>query len=96
MYRPGVWKVVCQVCEKELYSDECKFRWDGLIVCPADWEPRHPLDYMRPPKVKEDGVPFTSPEQEGIDGSPSYITIYVDDGYIEPSSGFRTYYVEEL
>jgi hypothetical protein len=71
-YRAGVWKVICQVCDKELYSDECKIRWDGLVVCPNDWEPRHPLDYMRVPKYKESSVPFQSPETGEIDGSPAY------------------------
>lgn len=84
------WNVVCQVCDREMKSDQIKFRWDGLIVCPNDWEPRHPLDYMRTPKTREGKLPFTSPEKPGIDGSPSYILIYVDDSWVAPG------YFEEL
>lgn len=39
---PGNWKVVCDVCGFWFPSGEVKHRWDGLIVCPEDWETRHP------------------------------------------------------
>lgn len=37
------WKVVCQVCGRVLYNTQAKKRWDDLIVCPNDWEPKHPF-----------------------------------------------------
>jgi hypothetical protein len=36
------WKVICQVCGRELLNTHAKKRWDNLIVCPNDWEPKHP------------------------------------------------------
>jgi len=44
---PGTWKAICDVCGFEFYSDELKQRWDGLMVCSHDWEPRHPQDFVR-------------------------------------------------
>lgn len=52
---PGNWKVVCDVCGFWYPSGEVLKRWDGLIVCKKDWEPRHPADFF---KVKsEKAVP---------------------------------------
>ncbi len=39
---PGTNKVVCDVCGFWYSSDNVKKRWDGLITCHADWEPKHP------------------------------------------------------
>ena len=36
-------------------------RWDGVITCPRDWEPRHPQDFVR--GVKDNpSVPISRPE----------------------------------
>jgi hypothetical protein len=95
-YIKGQWTCECPVCGFEYKSGEMRKRWDGQYVCKDDWEERHPLDYMHP-RIRETGtVPFSLPPQEGLDGSPSYITIYVDDGYMETGSGFKTSYFEEL
>ena len=39
--------VTCQVCGFDLYASESIYRWDGLLVCPDDNEPRHPQDFVR-------------------------------------------------
>lgn len=46
-YFPGKWKATCDVCGFEYYNDELKDRWDGFKVCRADWEPRHPQEFVR-------------------------------------------------
>jgi hypothetical protein len=38
---------VCDVCGFEYYSEKKLIRWDGLVVCPKDYEPRHPQDFVR-------------------------------------------------
>jgi len=39
--------VMCPVCGKEVKSrDELKMRWDGVLVCKFDWDPR-PRNYRR-------------------------------------------------
>lgn len=70
-YRSGDFKRVCDVCGFDHYASDTLHRWDGLIVCRADWEPRHPQDFVRgtkdrirvpdprpvPPYVFHDGAP---------------------------------------
>ena len=38
---PGNWKVACDVCDFWFPSSDIQMRWDGLIVCPKDYETRH-------------------------------------------------------
>lgn len=44
---PGNWKVTCQVCGFWYPSSEINKRWDGLLVCDKDNEPRHPQTLIR-------------------------------------------------
>lgn len=41
------YNVECDVCGFEYKSHELIKRWDGLMVCKADWESRHPMDFYR-------------------------------------------------
>lgn len=43
----GNWVVICGVCTKRIRANTARKRWDGLIVCAEDWEPRHSLDFIR-------------------------------------------------
>ena len=45
--------LVCDVCGFEYRHNVMKKRWDGLVVCPEDFELRHPQDFVR---VKEEDV----------------------------------------
>lgn len=59
-YVSGGWNVICDSCGKKIKASEAKQRWDGLIVCPADFEMRQPQDFV---KARQDRitVPFTRP-----------------------------------
>lgn len=59
-YVSGGWNVICDSCGKKIKASEAKQRWDGLIVCPADFEMRQPQDFV---KARQDKitVPFTRP-----------------------------------
>lgn len=46
-YKPGDHYVICDVCGFKMRASETSKRWDGLRVCKADWEPRHPQDFVR-------------------------------------------------
>jgi hypothetical protein len=46
-YKPGNHWVVCDVCGFDIRAADAMERWDGLIVCPEDYEERHPQDYVR-------------------------------------------------
>lgn len=43
----------CDSCGFKYRASQIKLRWDGLYVCPADWEPRHPQDYV---EAKQDKI----------------------------------------
>lgn len=45
--RPGHWIVECDRCGREIWSDEARKTWDGLLVCVEDWEPRHPQEMIK-------------------------------------------------
>jgi hypothetical protein len=58
---PGDWNLICDVCGKKIKASESRHRWDGLIVCTEDWEPRHESEFFNISKRNE-SVPFTRPE----------------------------------
>ncbi len=62
-YKSGDWNVVCPVCGFHYKSGELKRRWDGVMVCRDDWEPRHPLDLIKAPSP-EQAIPWSSPEPD--------------------------------
>lgn len=72
-YKPGTWNALCDVCGFKHKSDELKKRWDGLMVCKHDWEPRHPQDLLRVPR-EQISVPWTRPQPEDVFTDVSYIT----------------------
>lgn len=46
-WRPGDYWMVCDICGFDYRRSQMKQRWDGLWVCGADWEPRHPQDFVK-------------------------------------------------
>lgn len=76
---PGNWKVTCHVCGFWYPSGEIQKRWDGVLVCPKDYETRHPQTLIKvrgerafPSFVSKDA----SPDQEvflcTLEGGSSY------------------------
>jgi hypothetical protein len=61
----GEWLGICQVCGWKKRSSELFKRWDGLIVCAEDLEPRHPQEFVRP-RVDNQKVAFTRPESLNV------------------------------
>ena len=58
----GTWNVLCDVCGFKFKNVDIKKRWDGLMVCFDDWEPRHESDFQH--GVTDDpSVPYTRPDQ---------------------------------
>ena len=51
-YRAGDNWVICDRCGFAIYGSQAKTTWDGLVVCPEDWEPRHEQDFVRSRKDK--------------------------------------------
>jgi hypothetical protein len=46
-YRSGGNYIICDECGFKIRASESRKRWDGLRVCQADYEPRHPQDFVR-------------------------------------------------
>lgn len=60
-YRHGDHYVICDVCGFKFYGSQTRKRWDGVRVCKADWEPRHPQDEVRGRRDRQ-SVPDARPE----------------------------------
>ena len=57
----GEYQAICASCGFVFMNYELLTRWDGLLVCSDDWEPRNPLDFAPIPTVKAP-LPFTQPD----------------------------------
>ncbi len=64
-YVSGDWWIQCDVCSKKIKASEAKHRWDGFIVCPDDYENRHPQDFIRA-KMDKISVPFSRPRSTDV------------------------------
>lgn len=68
----------CDVCGFQFKAGKLRKRWDGLMVCDADFEVRHPMDFYR---VRNDHhkLPFTRSEPiESTGFLPPNIDFYTD------------------
>lgn len=52
-YQPGNHWVLCDRCGCAVREKDSKVTWEGYVVCPDDWEPRQPQDFVR---SKEDRI----------------------------------------
>ena len=80
MYKQGQHKFTCDVCGFEYYSEDKKKRWDGLIVCPEDYEVDHPQKYIR---VSPDGQPVSDPRPEPEDEFTYVCYMYASHPYAD-------------
>jgi hypothetical protein len=46
-WKKGQWDVICDICGQKFHSSDLKERWDGLMCCREDWNPRQPQDFVR-------------------------------------------------
>jgi hypothetical protein len=92
-YKPKVWNALCDVCGQKKKSDQMRKRWDGLMVCAADWEARHPQDLLRAVKETSNKLPWTRPDKSSIENGPDYKGYFVD-GYVEVVNG--NLYVQDI
>ena len=60
-YDRGSWAVICDSCGRKYKASELQKRWDGLMVCQDDWEPRQPQDFVRG-VADNQAPPWTRPE----------------------------------
>jgi len=82
-YSPGEWYVTCDVCGKKMKSSKARHRWDGFIVCDADFEHRHPQDFIRT-RPDNQTVPFSRPKE-----TPQFVSVPYIDGTLTCSPATR-------
>jgi len=70
-FKSGEWNVWCMVCNRKIKSGQALKRWDGLIVCPNDYENRQPLDFLRA-RQERITVPFSAPTSFTLFDGPEY------------------------
>jgi hypothetical protein len=95
-YKPKVWNAYCDSCGFKFKSDQLKLRWDNFMVCKHCWEPRQPQDLLRAVRETSNNLPWARPDTDGIDVGPSYVTLYIADGYYEEGPAPNQTYYEEL
>lgn len=78
-YLPGNHWVACDRCGIAVRSKDAMKTWDDLVVCPNDWEPRHPQDFVR-------GVEDVTAAQGLVNSEPS--DLFASSGYQTPDSIF--------
>jgi hypothetical protein len=85
-YRPGDNYVICDVCGFRCRASETRKRWDGLRVCDADYETRHPQDFVRGRHDRQRAV-ITRPEPPDVFITiPSYVR-WTDSDWVLWSDG---------
>lgn len=75
----GDWNAICDVCGFRCKASEMKKRWDGLMVCPQDYELRQPQDFLRV-RGDQPAVPWTRPEPQDIFVGPACF-VWSQSGY---------------
>lgn len=80
-WRRGDHWVCCDVCGFEYRASQIRIRWDGMAVCPQDYEERHPQDFLRARKDDPRVWPVRSPSAQTIDylSCPTLLFPRVDD-----------------
>lgn len=46
-FKPSGHWVLCDRCGCSVRADKARLTWEGFVVCPDDWEPRHSQDFVR-------------------------------------------------
>lgn len=64
-YRHGNYWFLCDRCGCVIRAGEGRMTWDGLFVCPDDWEIRHEQDFVR---VRRDQIVPEGPIRPEGDG----------------------------
>ena len=60
-YKAGDWNAYCMRCGFKFKASELQQDWEGFRVCKADFETRHPQDFVRG-RVDKIYVPWISTE----------------------------------
>lgn len=70
-YKPGDYKVICDICGLERYASECRLNWEKQMVCSDTcWEDKHPQFIEPTGRHERQTVPIHRPE-----GDPVFVPV---------------------
>ena len=72
----GDWNAICDSCGFKFKASKLRRRWDGMMVCPTDFETRHPQDLLRGRRDSQ-SVPWARPN----------VVAFIDRGYLVDEDG---------
>jgi hypothetical protein len=67
------YRAICDRCGFEYPASKLKLEWTGLRVCSADFERRHPQEFVRG-RADNQTVPWSRPEPEDVFLTPNQVT----------------------
>ena len=79
-YISGDHNVTCDVCSRKIKMSQARKRWDGFLVCPMDYEERHPQDFVR---AKQDKIYVRDTRPIPTLIYTQILNLYVEDGYAD-------------
>lgn len=84
-YDAGNHWLICDVCGCDVRSKEAKLRWDNMVVCPDDWEPRQEQDFVRARKdnIAAEGLVRTNPGDDFDSIRPTCFSNTCTAGYAQ-------------
>lgn len=91
-YLSGEFNLTCDRCSKKIKAHQAKHEWTGFIVCGDCYETRHPQDFVKA-QTDKITVPFQRPIPTLLFTNATYISIYIDEDYVE-DHGMQTYFEE--
>lgn len=91
----GEWNAICDVCGQKWKSGMMKKRWDGLMVCPHDWEPRHPQDFLRSVPDHQ-AVPWSRPQTPDVFVPTTYDRYFNENISVYEAMTFFSNYVRYI
>lgn len=71
-FKSGDWNAVCDICGFRFKASQLKKNWKNEMVCDADFELRHPQEFVRvqPEKIS---VPWARPENDILTGPACFL-----------------------
>ena len=76
----GDYNCICDSCGRKFKASTMRKRWDGLLVCKEDYEPRHPQLSL---KVHGDKQTVPIPRPEAADQFLEYCSIWTSSAYAD-------------
>ncbi len=71
---------ICDITGFRYRLRDMKMTWDGLLVGPDQWSPKHPQLMPRPTPVDPQALQITRPDQAADGNDNNFFTVYTNVG----------------